>query len=207
LALTSCEKTHPDVTDAGGDAGSHVAPILDPNHGGWKNQHCDLCHTLPIAGHTETDTSACARCHGGNGACNPNGADSPRVHDPADNCVSCHSQQHSYTLASECASCHFASVGGLVDCTSAPVPDGGLPPSDAGVTDGGAPILPTHLTSACYDWPNTPFGPGNHVQGMSPFPAGSIAVDFTLRDLDGTQYTLSNLLATRPVLMVHGAFT
>jgi hypothetical protein len=207
LAMTSCEKTHPDAADGGADADTPTAPILDPSHSGWKNPNCDLCHTLPIDGHTVTDTSACAPCHGGNGACDPNGADSPRVHNATDDCVPCHSQQHNYTVRSECASCHFAAAGGVVDCAGPPVPDGGLPPSDAGVTDGGAPILPTNLTSACYDWPATPFGPSNHVQGMNPMPAGSTAVDFTLRDLDGTQYTLSTLLATRPVLMVHGAFT
>jgi peroxiredoxin len=42
---------------------------------------------------------------------------------------------------------------------------------------------------------------------MTPYPAGTLATDFTLRDLDGTQVTLSTLLATRPVLMVHGSFT
>jgi hypothetical protein len=209
LALSSCEKTHPDAQDAAlhTDGDTPSAPILDPGHSGWKNAWCDQCHNLPVDGHQGTDPTACAECHGGNGACDPNATNSGRSHSVTEDCVTCHAQQHSYTAQSQCASCHFASAGGVVACTTQPVPDGGLPPSDAGTTDGGAPILPTNLTDRCYSWPTTPFGPSNYVQGMTPYPAGNLAVDFTLRDLDGTPYTLSTLLATRPVLMVHGAFT
>jgi len=37
--------------------------------------------------------------------------------------------------------------------------------------------------------------------------AGATAVDFTLKDVDGTEFSLSRLLAEKPVVMVFGSFT
>ena len=37
--------------------------------------------------------------------------------------------------------------------------------------------------------------------------AGQSAIDFTLRDPSGTAHSLSELLETKPVFMVFGAFT
>jgi hypothetical protein len=182
------------------------APILDPSHQGWKNPWCGQCHTLPIAGHDTSDHWACAGCHGGNGACNPNGTGISRTHADTDDCTSCHGQQHQYTAASQCASCHFTSVGGVVDCGGSTGQDGGIPPTDAGTTDGGAPILPDELVSNCYDWPAVEFTQQTSAQ-MGLYTSGGMAIDFTLREVDGTPRTLSELLATRPVLMVLGAFT
>ena len=36
---------------------------------------------------------------------------------------------------------------------------------------------------------------------------GATAVDFTLRDVYGDEYTLSRMLAEKPVVMVFGSFT
>lgn len=46
-------------------------------------------------------------------------------------------------------------------------------------------------------------GPWN-AQGLR---VGDIAVDFTLKDIHGTEYTLSHLLAEKPVALVVGSFT
>ncbi|MBW1811302.1 MAG: hypothetical protein JRJ87_24150, partial [Deltaproteobacteria bacterium] len=38
--------------------------INGDDHLGWKNQHCEFCHTLPVKGHSEVDSPLCAACHG-----------------------------------------------------------------------------------------------------------------------------------------------
>ena len=40
-----------------------------------------------------------------------------------------------------------------------------------------------------------------------PMTPGQLAVDFTLKDTKGKAYTLSNLLAEKPVVMILGSFT
>ena len=40
-----------------------------------------------------------------------------------------------------------------------------------------------------------------------PMVPGQIAIDFTLKDTKGKDYTLSNLLAEKPVVMIFGSFT
>ena len=40
-----------------------------------------------------------------------------------------------------------------------------------------------------------------------PMTPGQLAIDFTLKDTKGKAYTLSNLLAERPVVMIFGSFT
>ena len=92
------------------------APILASSHVGWKSIHCGSCHALPVADHTTTDTSECALCHGGNGACDPNGANSSKKNHSKTTGCSCHGTMHSsFTKSADCVSCHFATVG-LVDC-------------------------------------------------------------------------------------------
>jgi hypothetical protein len=71
----------------------------------------------------------------------------------------------------------------------------------------GGPIIPGTLTSGCFGWPATEFSLSNKATVQMFLHPGSRAVDFALRDVSGTSYTLSGLLATRPVLLVHGAFT
>jgi cytochrome oxidase Cu insertion factor (SCO1/SenC/PrrC family) len=64
------------------------------------------------------------------------------------------------------------------------------------------------LTSNCYDWPAQEFSPANHVQdNRTSVVEGDQAIDFTLKDTDGVEYRLSQLLRTRPVLIVFGSFT
>lgn len=114
------------------------APILGPPHTGWKAWQCGACHSLPVAGHPQTDPTSCAACHGGNGACDPANANpSGPVHAQTDNCITCHGEKH--TVTGNCVSCHYASVGGLVNCSPSVYPDGGLLWFDAGVCDSGAP--------------------------------------------------------------------
>ena len=40
-----------------------------------------------------------------------------------------------------------------------------------------------------------------------PMTAGQIVIDFTLKDVKGKEYTLSSLLAEKPVIMIFGSFT
>jgi len=162
-------------------------PVLASTHPGTRNPRCGTCHALPVTGHSTTDVSQCAACHGANGACNPNGRSTVRRHAASDNCVSCHQQHHDFTKNSECVACHFASQGTRT-CGSAGGPGG-------------------TLTQGCFGWPGTEFSPSNRATVQTFLQAGSKAVEFTLRDAAGASYTLSGLLATKPVLLVHGSFT
>jgi peroxiredoxin len=36
---------------------------------------------------------------------------------------------------------------------------------------------------------------------------GELAIDFALRDVDGNEHTLSQLLADKPVVLIFGSFT
>ena len=64
------------------------------------------------------------------------------------------------------------------------------------------------LVSNCYDWPAQPFTPDNHVLSVrAALAEGENALEFTLRDPDGVEYKLSELLETRPVYLVFGAYT
>ena len=100
------------------DKGAATPPILTSTHTGWKKTDCATagCHTLPVAGHTTSNKGECAKCHGGNGACNPNGPNSGKKnHTPTLTCTGCHQQKHGFPNASDCQNCHFAAKG-VVDC-------------------------------------------------------------------------------------------
>jgi len=187
------------------DAGP-AAPILDPAHLGWKSQDCPSCHELPLPEHAWTKPPDCAACHGGNGACDPTSPGVSRTHAHTDDCVSCHIENHSFDLSASCRSCHFAAAG-LHDCSPV-MPDAGAD-SDAGTdTDAGDnPHLSSTLTHGCFDWPNTAFSSGNSATVRTFVNEGTPAIEFTLTDVDGTPFTLSSLLRTRPVLLVFGSFT
>lgn len=181
------------------------ARILGDWHLGYKNQHCDSCHSLPVEGHSTSDHWACAACHGGNGACNPNGNQSARQHQKTDDCVSCHISNHGYSVSTQCAGCHFAVVGLDDDCGYTPV-DGGSDGGDAGGDEGG-PVLSDALVDNCFNWPQDEFSSTNKASVTTSINDGALAVEFTLQDVDGNPFTLSDLLRTRPVLMVFGAYT
>lgn len=69
-------------------------------------------------------------------------------------------------------------------------------------------VLPSaNLVSSCLAWLETPLTPSHHVRLSNGLAQGSPAVDFALRDVKGRTHTLSDLLDTRPVLLVLGAFT
>lgn len=198
------------------------ARILGDWHLGYKNQHCDSCHNLPEKGHTTSNHWECAACHGGNGACNPNGNQSARSHQKTDDCVSCHIASHNYSVSTQCAGCHFALVGLDDDCGIPPmdggqddggqdgggdtVSDGGDLGRDAGGDEGGL-VLSDALVDYCFEWPDTEFSSTNKATLGTSIADGALAVEFTLLDVDGNPFTLSQLLQTRPVLMVFGAYT
>jgi hypothetical protein len=66
----------------------------------------------------------------------------------------------------------------------------------------------TDLSAGCFSWPDQVFTPSNNA-GTAQFgaTAGEAAIDFTLKQPDGTKHSLSELLETKPVLMVFGSFT
>ncbi|UCC82218.1 MAG: hypothetical protein JSW46_14675 [Gemmatimonadota bacterium] len=90
----------------------------------------------------------------------------------------------------------------------------GSSPTDTGGTTN-PPETPTlelrrelELTSDCYNWPAQEFSAANHVgDTRTSVIEGDQAIDFTLKDTDGVEYRLSELLRTRPVLIVFGSFT
>jgi hypothetical protein len=171
-----------DADAGGGDTAS--PPLLDSSHMGWRSQHCDLCHSLPRPGHTTSHPPDCAACHGGNGACDP--GYSGRVHSRTENCTACHQNKHDFSSNSDCTSCHYA-FAQTIDC-------------DQGT------VLSNELESGCFNWPAEEFTTDNHAE-IQTIAEGGLAVEFILKDVDGTAYTLSGLLAEKPVLMVFGAYT
>jgi len=88
---------------------------------------------------------------------------------------------------------------------------GGTTPSPAAPTGPGSPktppSLPTTLQSGCLGWPATDFSPANKASVATFLAPGQRAIDFALRDTAGIVVRLSELLATRPVLLVTGSFT
>ena len=208
-------------------------PVLDESHLGRKNQHCEICHSLPFEGHPSTDTSACAGCHGGNGACDPNGDQSAHQHLADDDCRSCHNDNHGYTDNASCASCHFAPLGLDPTCGIDPpddgcagadggcgedgadggdlpgdeTNDGGDPGSDSAGDEDPGPVLTDALESNCLNWPAQEFSPNNKTGTSTGLAGGQNGVEFTLMDTSGVPVTLSDLLRSKPVLMVFGAFT
>lgn len=93
-------------------------PILTSGHTGYHQKQCGNCHTLPRPNHTAMKVSECAACHGGNGACKPNGANSTKQnHKTTDNCVGCHTGgRHGFKVNSDCVNCHLTPTQGMVDC-------------------------------------------------------------------------------------------
>lgn len=63
------------------------------------------------------------------------------------------------------------------------------------------------LKSNCFNWPDQEFSLINHAFLTVGLRKGNPAIDFTLKDTKGQSYTLSSLLATKPVLLVFGSFT
>jgi hypothetical protein len=79
-------------------------------------------------------------------------------------------------------------------------------PSDPG-SGGTPPGLSETLQSGCFGWPGIDFSPGNKANVATFLGPGQRAVDFALRNTAGAVVRLSELLATRPVLLIAGSFT
>jgi hypothetical protein len=69
------------------------------------------------------------------------------------------------------------------------------------------PVLSEDLSSNCYRWPGGPFTKQNFAYVHTSMAPGELAVDFELEDVEGNSYRLSELLLTKPVLLVLGSFT
>lgn len=73
----------------------------------------------------------------------------------------------------------------------------------------------SELSNNCFDFPTTSFNRENCVKctyGTSPQTGGALdvgdsAIDFTLYDVDGEEYTLSTMIAEKPVVLVWGMWT
>lgn len=70
-------------------------------------------------------------------------------------------------------------------------------------------LLPeSSLTPGCVNWPMENFSQSNKAGQLSTgIETGDTAIEFTLKDVHGTSYSLSSLLETKPVLMVFGSYT
>lgn len=68
-------------------------------------------------------------------------------------------------------------------------------------------LLSGALASHCYSWPEQAFSPQNVAVLEAALPVGSSAADFSLRDIEGNAYRLSELLQSKPVLLILGAYT
>jgi hypothetical protein len=67
--------------------------------------------------------------------------------------------------------------------------------------------VPSDIEPGCFGWPEEAFSKTNSAMLTTALEPGETAIDFTLRDPEGTRYRLTSLLETKPVLMVFGAFT
>ena len=76
-------------------------------------------------------------------------------------------------------------------------------------TEYGSRLAPaTELRSDCINWPEQEISETNSAGQLTlSLTEGAPAVDFTLRDANGTPYSLAGLLETKPVLLVLGGFT
>jgi hypothetical protein len=63
------------------------------------------------------------------------------------------------------------------------------------------------LESNCFDWPSREFSRTHVAELEVAFSPGETAPDFTLQDTNGRAHSLYELLETKPVLIVFGAFT
>jgi hypothetical protein len=105
---------------------TYAAQFLSSTHPGWKRTDCLTCHPYSTA--DKPPLYKCATCHGGNGACNPNGGNSTKKdHTEAGACTTagCHTATKvhpnkgtadTYTQDVQCVTCHFAKRGGTPDC-------------------------------------------------------------------------------------------
>ena len=78
---------------------------------------------------------------------------------------------------------------------------GGAPPP------GVSPKLSSALMGNCFGFPETPATPTNMAPWMTGVKTGALAVDFTLLDTEGASYSLSGLLADKPVWIQLGNYT
>ena len=109
----------------------------------------------------------------------------------------------------------------IAACSPAPAPSSPSPTIPASTTTEGPeePVLPAAPVSPAIEEPQEPVLPTilkrDCQLDQSSFRnfnnaglrIGEIAVNFTLRDIHGTEFRLSRLLAEKPVMMVFGSFT
>jgi hypothetical protein len=91
-------------------------------------------------------------------------------------------------------------LAGAAACSNDSAPAEPSPPATA-------PALSGALRSGCFGWPVTDFSPGNSATVRTLVQQGSPAVEFSLRDADGRAFSLSGLLAAKPVLIMTGSYT
>ena len=71
----------------------------------------------------------------------------------------------------------------------------------------GGPTLSTALKHSCFGWPAKEFTTANYAGWSTAVKAGQTAIELNLKDTSGKAYSLSGLLATRPVWMQFGSYT
>jgi len=65
----------------------------------------------------------------------------------------------------------------------------------------------SELVSSCLNWPQDEISTSNNARLMTGLTKGQPAVDFSLQDVKGNIFSLSELLENKPVLLVLGGFT
>lgn len=76
----------------------------------------------------------------------------------------------------------------------------------AGVLDKPGPQA-DEAVGGCFDRPSAPFGPDNYTDPTAQLARGDRAPDFALEDVDGQTHRLSELLKSKPVVLVLGNYT
>lgn len=92
---------------------------------------------------------------------------------------------------------------GISGDAQSPTADTGPAPADAS----GGPTLSTALKHSCFGWPAAEFTTTNYAGWTTAVKAGQTAIELNLKDTGGKAYSLSGLLATRPVWMQFGSYT
>jgi len=84
---------------------------------------------------------------------------------------------------------------------------GDAPAEAPGAAAPGSKLRTSGFEGGCFDRPEADFTPSNHAEVEAFAKAGEPAWEFTLPSLDGGEVTLSDLLQTKPVVILTGSYS
>ncbi len=82
-----------------------------------------------------------------------------------------------------------------------------IPPEPAATMPQSQLLPSSELQSYCLPWLDETFSPSNSIRLENGIMKGDSAVDFSLKDVHGETNRLSDLLETKPVLLILGGYT